>query len=262
MAEQSAFDQLYAVTSAQLYEICRTIAGDEAAAAQAVEATYVRIWEEPDAFRVEGVSAVAWLVSLARNKARAARPEDQCDKADLPGDGELIALVFGQGIEAPEAVKVNLDRQLFVRLSLGRTLLRWALGAVFGAAAAGAVAFVGLTYVIPAMTQTVWEVQLTGAAGYSFSARYESADGSLSVARVAGQTLPGRDQQVWLVVPGEMAVPLGLLDGQGRLVADLSVVPPEILAQAGLAVSSEPLGGSSVQVQPSDILASTQLRER
>lgn len=167
----------------------------------------------------------------------------------------FAAMADGPDIEAPAAIKPALDRRLFGQRSPGQTLLRWALGAVVGAAAAGAVAFVSLVFVIPALTQTVLEARLEGEAGVTLTARYESADGSLTAARLEGAPEDGRDHELWLILPGEAPVSLGLLDAQGRVIADLSIVPAEALAGATLAVSDEPDGGSTTGAPTGAVLA-------
>ena len=117
-------------------------------------------------------------------------------------------------------------------------------------------------YVIPSMTQTVLEARLEGERGFAFYARYESANGSLSVARLAGASLEARDQQLWLAVPGRPPLALGLLDAQGRLIADLSAAPPDALLGAVLIVSDEVSGGAAAGAGPSEILAAGPVSDR
>lgn len=259
LGEQSAFDQLYDLTAAPLFGMCSAILQEDEAAAKALEEAYTTLWAGADTFRSQGLSAAAWVVSVAREAAIQSLPESGAES--VPGEG-LSAVLDTPGRAPPAALKAALDQRLFGKISTGRTLVRLVLGAVLGAAAAGAVAFVGVTYVIPSMTQTILEARLMGETATAFSARYESANGSLSVARVAGGATPGRDQQLWLAVPGQPPLALGLLDAQGRLVADLSAAPPEALEGAVLVMSEEALGGATDAAGPGAILAAGPLVAR
>ncbi|MEM1375051.1 MAG: anti-sigma factor [Pseudomonadota bacterium] len=194
-----------------------------------------------------GEEAASFEDRLARDPSLRAYYAEWCET--------FSALADGADTEAPAAVKSALDRRLFGQRSPGATLVRWALGAVVGAAAAGAVAIVGVLYVIPSLTQTVLEARIEGEAGVTLTARYESADGSLTAARLEGAPGEGRDHELWLILPGQAPVSLGLLDAEGRVVADLSVVPAEALTGALLAVSDEPEGGSTTGAPTGDVLA-------
>ncbi|MEM1233705.1 MAG: anti-sigma factor, partial [Pseudomonadota bacterium] len=77
----------------------------------------------------------------------------------------------------------------------------------------------------------------------------------LTAARLEGAPEDGRDHELWLILPGEAPVSLGLLDAQGRVIADLSIVPAEVLAGATLAVSDEPDGGSTTGAPTGAVLA-------
>ncbi|MCH2075300.1 MAG: hypothetical protein MK180_00235 [Rhodobacteraceae bacterium] len=259
LGEQSAFDQLYSITAAPLYAMCASITADDTTAARALEDAYSTIWSEPDGFRAQGLGAAAWVVSVARDGAVATLPGQQEQSTQ---DAHLEAVLSTPGKTPPDTLKPALDRRLFGKLSAGRTLLRWALGAIIGAAAAGAVAFVSVFYVIPSMTQTVLEARLEGDGGVAFTARYESSNGSLSVARVEGAGAVGLSRQLWLAVPGQAPFALGNFDAQGRLVADLSAAPSGALAGAVLLVSEEAPGGSEPGAEPSEVLAAGHLAAR
>ncbi|MEO1797738.1 MAG: anti-sigma factor, partial [Pseudomonadota bacterium] len=161
----------------------------------------------------------------------------------------------GPDIPAPPQIKSRLDKALFNHRSIGETLLRWAVGAMLGAAAAASVAFVALNYAIPIINQAVLTAVVEGQAGVTLSARYESFSGELTVARIAGAPEPGRSHELWLIPPGAAPVSLGVLDAQGRAVVDLSAAAPEALLGAVLGVSSAPQGGSATGAPSGAFLA-------
>ncbi|MEM9436586.1 MAG: hypothetical protein AAGA15_06055 [Pseudomonadota bacterium] len=132
-----------------------------------------------------------------------------------------------------------------------RQLLQWAVAAVLGAALCGAVAVISLTYVIPRLEQAVFEGTLTGLQSYSI--RFESEGSSLTLAR-DGDAIAAAEE-VWLVMPGQTPVSLGLLGPRGRLDVDLSGFSLDQVAQAGFAVTAEAEGGAPEGMPSDDILA-------
>ena len=143
---------------------------------------------------------------------------------------------------APEGhVKAALDKRLFEELSIPKQLLRWAFGALGGAAVAAAVAYVSLLYVIPMLTQTVLEAQLVGTGDATASARFESHSGILSVSTDLPSPGDGSVHEVWLVFPSAEPVYLGLLDPTGAFSEDLPADLIQRLPGAGIAISRGPM---------------------
>lgn len=66
---ESAFEQLYRSTSAQLYGVLLRILRTEALAQEALQETYIRIWHNAERYRSDRSSPRTWLVSIARNHA-------------------------------------------------------------------------------------------------------------------------------------------------------------------------------------------------
>lgn len=168
---------------------------------------------------------------------------------------QFVGFAEGEDVPPPANVKAALDAELFAQTSATTSLIRWGFGALVGAAAAAAVAFVSLNYVIPALDQTVLEASLEGEVGVSVSARYESASGELVAARLTGSPGAGRDHELWLILPDQAPVSLGLFGADGRAIADLSGASPDVLVGAVLAVSDEPTGGSTTGAPTGDVLA-------
>lgn len=105
LGDRKAFSALYAETSAKLFGVSLRILKDRAQAEDAVQEVYVRIWRRAGSFRVGQASAMAWLVTIARNQAidmvRARQPatleyDDAPDVADTDPDPEARAAMSGE----------------------------------------------------------------------------------------------------------------------------------------------------------------------
>ena len=104
LGDRKAFSALYSLTSAKLFGVALRILKDRAQAEDAVQEVYVRIWRRAGSFRVGQASAMAWLVTIARNQAidmvRARQPatleyDDAPDVADPDPDPEARAALSG-----------------------------------------------------------------------------------------------------------------------------------------------------------------------
>ncbi|MGR3492804.1 MAG: sigma-70 family RNA polymerase sigma factor [Shimia sp.] len=69
MEDRKAFDALYSATSAKLFGICLRVLNDRAAAEEALQEVYVRIWHRADRYRANGYSPMTWLITVTRNHA-------------------------------------------------------------------------------------------------------------------------------------------------------------------------------------------------
>lgn len=156
LGDRMAFSALYSQTSAKLFGVALRILKDRAHAEDALQEVYVRIWRRAGSFRVGQASAMAWLVTIARNQAidliRARQPaaleyDDAPDVADSAPDPEAQAVLSGEGrrmegclaqLEADKAAAVvaayveglsyqELAEQYAVPLNTMRTWLRRSL---------------------------------------------------------------------------------------------------------------------------------------
>lgn len=67
--DQRAFAELYRRTSARLFGICLCMLHDAAEAEEALQEVFTTVWRRADRFDPARAAAIAWLVTLARNKA-------------------------------------------------------------------------------------------------------------------------------------------------------------------------------------------------
>lgn len=156
LGDRVAFSSLYSQTSPKLFGVALRILKDRAQAEDAVQEVYVRIWRRAGSFRIGQASAMAWLVTIARNQAidliRARQPatleyDDAPDVADSAPDPEARAVLSGESrridvclgeLEADKAAAVvaayveglsylELAEQYAVPLNTMRTWLRRSL---------------------------------------------------------------------------------------------------------------------------------------
>ncbi len=92
MKDRVAFDQLYDRVSAKLFGVCLRVLNKRAAAEDAMQDTFVKIWKNADRYSANGLSPMTWLITIARNtsidRLRARKKGHQ--DIDTPGF-ELVA---------------------------------------------------------------------------------------------------------------------------------------------------------------------------
>jgi len=105
LGDRVAFSSLYLRTSPKLFGVALRILKDRAQAEDAIQEVYVRVWRRAGSFRVGEASAMAWLVTIARNQAidliRARQPstleyDDAPEIADSAPDPEARAELSGE----------------------------------------------------------------------------------------------------------------------------------------------------------------------
>ncbi len=67
LADRTAFSQLYVLTRQRSWAICLRLMRDTAAAEEAMQDAYVKIWNQAGQFRPGLGSAQAWLAAVVRN---------------------------------------------------------------------------------------------------------------------------------------------------------------------------------------------------
>ena len=80
LGNKPAFERLYDATSGKLLAVCLRVLRDRSAAEDAMQDTYVKVWNSASKFEVTGHSPMTWLITIARNTAidrlRARKSED------------------------------------------------------------------------------------------------------------------------------------------------------------------------------------------
>ena len=87
LKDRAAFDALYDRVSAKLFGVCLRVLTKRAAAEDAMQDTFVKIWNNADRYQVNGLSPMTWLITIARNtsidRLRARKKGHQ--NVDAPG---------------------------------------------------------------------------------------------------------------------------------------------------------------------------------
>ncbi|MEM7225651.1 MAG: sigma-70 family RNA polymerase sigma factor [Pseudomonadota bacterium] len=97
--DQAAFAELYQATSPRLFAVVLRIARRRDQAEELLQETYLRIWREAGGYQANRGAPMAWMVTIARNRAldrwrkevrrpaaEAAEPAEMLDWGDLNGD--------------------------------------------------------------------------------------------------------------------------------------------------------------------------------
>ncbi len=116
--DRDAFLALYDATSAKLYGVCLRVLGDRPDAEEVLQEVFVKVWRHADRYRVNGLSPMTWLITVARNTAidrlRARRSEGAGETAlerlrdDAP-DPEALAVAASEA-RAIARCMAELDR--------------------------------------------------------------------------------------------------------------------------------------------------------
>ncbi len=69
LGDRRAFARLYDRTSAKLFGVCLRVLDERAAAEDALQEVYVKIWHGADRYRANGLSPMTWLIAVARHHA-------------------------------------------------------------------------------------------------------------------------------------------------------------------------------------------------
>lgn len=65
--DRSAFERLYAATSAKLFGICLRVLNNRAEAEDALQDAFVKIWRNAERYQANGLSPMTWLITVTRN---------------------------------------------------------------------------------------------------------------------------------------------------------------------------------------------------
>lgn len=66
-SDKVALEELYQLTSAKLFGVCRRICGDRSAAEDVLQEVYIKVWHRADQYQAGTYSPISWLAVIARN---------------------------------------------------------------------------------------------------------------------------------------------------------------------------------------------------
>ena len=107
--DRRAFATLHDATGAQLFGVTMHILGNEAEAGEALQEVFVTVWHEAGQHRVNGLSPMAWLITLTRNQAVDRLRARRAGAADIDGAVDLADLTPGPGAQVatrPDAARM------------------------------------------------------------------------------------------------------------------------------------------------------------
>lgn len=97
LGDRASFSALYDATSAKLFGIALRVLNDRAAAEDALQEIYVKVWHNAARYQANGLSPITWLATIARNHAvdrlRKARSADRTGLTRGPDGMDLAELV-------------------------------------------------------------------------------------------------------------------------------------------------------------------------
>ena len=69
LGDREAFSSLYSATSAKLFGVSLRVLKDKGKAEEALQESFVKIWNHAGRYQVNGLSPMSWLITIARNTA-------------------------------------------------------------------------------------------------------------------------------------------------------------------------------------------------
>lgn len=69
LGDRAAFTALYSATSAKLFGVCLRVLNNREEAEDALQDVFIKIWNNADRYRVNGLSPMTWLITIARNQS-------------------------------------------------------------------------------------------------------------------------------------------------------------------------------------------------
>lgn len=69
LGDRASFSALYSATSAKLFGVILRVLDNRAEAEEVLQEVYMRVWRHAGRYRVNGLSPMTWLITIARNAA-------------------------------------------------------------------------------------------------------------------------------------------------------------------------------------------------
>lgn len=104
LGSRSDFEMLYSATSAKLFGICLRILNNRSEAEEALQETYIKVWNSASKFTAGQASPISWLAAIARNSAIDHYRRKKPEMADIE-EAEVIE----DGSPSPESNAVLFD---------------------------------------------------------------------------------------------------------------------------------------------------------
>lgn len=96
LGDRQALSALYDRTSAKLFGVCLRVLKDRAAAEDALQEVYLKVWRNANRYASNGLSPMTWLITIARNTAI-----DALRARKRAGQGAETGMEVAERIAAP-----------------------------------------------------------------------------------------------------------------------------------------------------------------
>lgn len=90
LGSRSDFELLYNATSAKLFGICLRILNNRSEAEEALQETYIKVWNSSSKFTPGQASPISWLAAIARNSSIDYYRRKKPESGDI-SEAEMIA---------------------------------------------------------------------------------------------------------------------------------------------------------------------------
>lgn len=102
LKDRAAFRNVYSRTSAKLFGVVLRVLDDRAEAEDVLQDVYVKVWNNADRYRANGLSPMTWLISIARNAAI-----DRKRRARHSTSGDLLTATLADPAPGPETMAIQ-----------------------------------------------------------------------------------------------------------------------------------------------------------
>ena len=102
LGNRRAFRDLYARSSAKLFGVVLRVLEDRGEAEEVLQEVFVKVWNNADRYRANGLSPMTWLIAIARN---AAIDRKRRNHAARPGD--VLSETLPDAAPGPEAQAIR-----------------------------------------------------------------------------------------------------------------------------------------------------------
>lgn len=110
--DRAAFRALYEATAPKLFGVVLRITSNRAIAEEVLQETYVKIWQNAERYLPEAGQALAWLTTIARNRAIDRLRSERVDRFQDVGDDNVMERLPGppgDDVGARESLRVCLS---------------------------------------------------------------------------------------------------------------------------------------------------------
>jgi RNA polymerase sigma-70 factor (ECF subfamily) len=107
--DRTAFEDLYARTSAKLFGICLRILSERTQAEEALQDVYLAIWHKAGMYDGDRASPITWLAMIARNKSIDHLRANKGERMTQPID--LVAEIADDGASVSDLAAAHADNR-------------------------------------------------------------------------------------------------------------------------------------------------------